>query len=1263
LVLILSIREIRGSLAFLLGERSRQLGLARKSIRGHNARLEQSPRMDASLRGAAGACSVCGEVACCGSAPLGGIAVSDTEKSGAKTAPLPWVILSGLLGVFAVGSPIGEPAAKKKEPEKKEVIAEAAPFQISGKDPLKPVYDFYATHDGKWNPEEDLRRHLHNYQVEFLITTVPDPIDTPYGYAFDQVVDAVQRAVEKKDGYILDRSWLPWEIDKRPKAKTDDKTEPNNYRESYPGVLLFRHGKHTDRKINQPGLCVVFLVGETPLSGLHKRAFTRALKMMASGGQSVTDPVRVIGPYFSGSQTSLQFVVGDWWAGLGDWWAGLGAMLRGNPLFKFDVITGNASAIRTKDFFDLDPYSDGHPNWQPGKFKLTSTVIPTRPIVSAILRYMSKRDGCKSDEPIQSQWSHLPGKVAILAESNTGFGKNITANNKDDVLLLRFPLHISRVKNEYTQAFRKKDEQAGLKNTDTLVPSTLEEPNQSGEGVPSQGGVTTTAINAQALSNILATIGREQCQYVGVVASDTRDKLFLIRLIREYCPDVHVFVTDADQLLLHPDYRYWMRGVIVGSTYPLFGQNQTWVNPDSNERILFANVAAQGCYNATLMHLGLNRHLLEYGPPRFVSTPLDEHGEAQGRQRPPIWISVVSPNGSFVPLQVFTEYEDKEGYVRLNPNVGTPKREVALTYPGALLPFGLALLAFWSALVYFALFTRSSRLFWAPVSTAGDFSLPQLCYRNLLLGSQVVLALPVLALVHTHAQANHFSSIWMSITVGATAAIVVGFLLGMLKPLCWPPSRLMQFAHWLRPRALMGGRLELGAWTFANLALVTIVCGFAVLFLSRFWIHGGPTRRTLFFFRAIDLTSGLSPMTPLLFMSMGFAAWAYFQLKRAHQMDRFTVPPPFPADQGDAPQEGSLSRLNDLDRAVQEEVRHDSLLIRHAKAVIFVTLVLAALGLAIWLQSLPTVEGWSWDGLFYVGFWSLYALTVSILLRLFFLWRHTKRLLDGIALIPMMRSFARLPQKVSEVFGKYLLTKKPKIEHLHLPIHQLRLLAEAVEKTPDAPVELRGLNQISDALDKRLREGLADQSGKTSVRHVERDLRGKLSAVSAGCLAALAPRWNSLPVEEAFGNAPATATPSSEPAWVPLAENVVATQITLYLGQFFAQLRGLLVAAMVCLSFLLLASTSYPFHPEHLLLISLLGLSGAGIAGVFWVLLEMNRDEVVSRVLKTTPGKFSLDSGFIGSFVTYIVPVVGLLTAQLSGSFRWILEPLMRVMK
>ena len=134
---------------------------------------------------------------------------------------------------------------------------------------------------------------------------------------------------------------------------------------------------------------------------------------------------------------------------------------------------------------------------------------------------------------------------------------------------LRFPLHVSRLKNEYNSAARKRTSKAGLPEDDPSLGLLDQGRPGRHEGVPSQGGSTTTADNGRCCRASSQTISREQCRYVGVIASDTRDKLFLIRLIREYCPDVHVFVTDGDLLLTHPDYRYHMRGVIVGSTYPL----------------------------------------------------------------------------------------------------------------------------------------------------------------------------------------------------------------------------------------------------------------------------------------------------------------------------------------------------------------------------------------------------------------------------------------------------------------------------------------------------------------------------------------------------------------------------------------------------------------------------------------------------------------------------------------------------------------------
>src|SRR4029434_7994737 len=122
----------------------------------------------------------------------------------------------------------------------------------------------------------------------------------------------------------------------------------------------------------------------------------------------------------------------------------------------------------------------------------------------------------RHSEPLPWSVYQLPVKVALLAESNTAFGKAFNDVKLDQLITLRFPLHISRVKNEYNSAAKEKDKNAGLCEEDPLLALSINDDQGGAEGVPSQGGSTTTATNGQVLSRILQTISREHCRYVGV---------------------------------------------------------------------------------------------------------------------------------------------------------------------------------------------------------------------------------------------------------------------------------------------------------------------------------------------------------------------------------------------------------------------------------------------------------------------------------------------------------------------------------------------------------------------------------------------------------------------------------------------------------------------------------------------------------------------------------------------------------------------------
>ena len=74
-------------------------------------------------------------------------------------------------------------------------------------------------------------RHNH---IQFLIATLPDPIDSYTGWQFDPMLDAITQAVAADD-YILDRSHFP-DSD----AEEGVAAGPGQQHEVEPGVVVFR---------------------------------------------------------------------------------------------------------------------------------------------------------------------------------------------------------------------------------------------------------------------------------------------------------------------------------------------------------------------------------------------------------------------------------------------------------------------------------------------------------------------------------------------------------------------------------------------------------------------------------------------------------------------------------------------------------------------------------------------------------------------------------------------------------------------------------------------------------------------------------------------------------------------------------------------------------------------------------------------------------------------------------------------------------------
>ena len=513
-------------------------------------------------------------------------------------------------------------------------------------------------------------------RVEFLIATVPDPVDSHVGWEFDGQLSAIQRAIEN-DGYVPDRHWLPWRCGNGDEAKET----ADNHRQQ-PGLLLFRF---RDRVL------VLFLVGETPTTGIHKEAFLHALRFVddwTARTDAKAQPFRVIGPSFSGSAFSLREAIWQWWDGSCQREHGE------QTACDFEIVSGAASGQWVPRILLKAPRFGCA-----GTIFYRTTVIPEDARDAALRRYLASLRGSTDPPPL-----------AILTESGTAFGLkafvpggrggqlppsengapgdgycypsgDTTAKNLLSAIFgsdagpkrnpwdieLPFPLQISRVRSAYARLNRDSKPEEPLEVGGERRPEielALDDDHPAQDVIPSMAPPLTAAGDELALSQMLSTIASEGYEYVGIRATDTRDTLFLARQIRKYAPGVQLVLFTSDILFTHPDYDSALEGTLVLSSYPLFSANELWTQPGQTrpgwqptKRLLFSSERAQGVFNAsiaTLLRLPGHKddgvRPIEYTVPSWASRASTPRPDDE--TTPPLWISAIG-RGGFWPLRYF----------------------------------------------------------------------------------------------------------------------------------------------------------------------------------------------------------------------------------------------------------------------------------------------------------------------------------------------------------------------------------------------------------------------------------------------------------------------------------------------------------------------------------------------------------------------------------------------------------------------------------
>jgi hypothetical protein len=1070
-----------------------------------------------------------------------------------------------------------------------------------------------------------------NWTVESLIVTVPDPVESGLPSVFDDYVDSIEQAVSA-EGYDLDHFYNPWPspeqlareqkgnqpVDTDNTGDSSDESEAEKHLvpvyETEPGLILFRSA-------DERRLLVVFLVGETPTTGIHKAAFENALQQASelppSNRKSIcpndANCLRVMGPSFSGSASSMSLAIAEWSDG----------RPKGSAP-NVEIISGAATAVDQNTFKGLD-------------VTYKTTIVPVEAATNALLLWLNRQGG---------------KGVAILNEENTLFGNlNGGAQPKSlmgpepipDMLRLRYPLHVAEIQ-------RAAERAAQTANTGASTTPSLSNPNLPLDSKESRNRrdllplYSTAETNRQelVLDANMREINQRRISYVIVTATDPADILFLVHWIRQNCPNVTPIVLSADLLYLHTAANPDTRGMIVASTYPLYVQNQLWTT--DRDPIQFSLVTSEGIYNATLKLLDPEAPLLDYAKP-FAP---DSKGH-------PLWISFVGVDQLW-PVTIL-DAKVPAGYMVEYPSVQTAAAATDDELRLYSKPFQLTCL-----LVVLGCF-----LVWSLIAANDTKNLAKGFAPILWLSSKTPASLQQMlgdGVLYEYVVARRRQLILLSAVLFCLLATVAWYF---FLPLGTPVEKLA--AGWIRLAAPLVTVVAVAAgaasiappsrfadppWRiYSRLGLsgfLAVACLIALVVAP-----GDPIKRVFLFLRTADLGSKVSPLVPMLLTYAAALALIFGALRRQALVESRQILTPL-LDFGTE----SFSGVADLERGVRELVGTGAWPWRNYFAVgIPIALVyLLALPFRQFLHS--HVDTVAFKFLFSIVSLAVYIGICLAIVKMLSVWLSVRKLLRRIYTHPSRGGYDAYRQQLHFIKQPAvdLLSKVPAMSQLEVALDQVRrLLATKDDAISCAAPEVK--NRLKST---RTRLKMMLLSVERSVEGIEqaeatdqwrmairwkRKAEERMNVLSHAVAEIFEPMWRTIGTNRLNQRAAKHSRHAADPKSIDtIGEIYVASRVVDFLRQVMPQLESLALTTTLAMLLMLFAVSSYPFPARDDLLWFSWFVVVATVGSMMWMFFSLNRDRVASMIAGTTPGQTDWNSTLVLQVATHaLLPILVLLGA------------------
>jgi hypothetical protein len=478
-------------------------------------------------------------------------------------------------------------------------------------------------------------------------------------------------------------------------------------------------------------------------------------------------------------------------------------------------------------------------------------------------------------------------------------------------------------------------------------------------------------------------------------------------------------------------------------------------------------------------------------------------------------------------------------------------------------------------------------------------------------------------------------------------------------------------------------RAPTAAW--ALLLLIGVATGVALFFVAQMWLRHPPAFALFAFLRGSHLGSGVSPLMPMVFLSIaGFSVmacliWRVFLLEDrplGRLTDRLTEKSPF---LGFEDADGSTSfrgvsreenSIVDLLEGPLERLPGGPYLIGGLVFAFFYFGITR-------LRTAYSVDGLGFDILFMVQAFMVYGVFSLSLLRFVSIWIALRRLLRRLYFHPTRYSYkdiqlASSPHHLDQQNIR-LFEPRPSltaVEYCLATVRQILRIADESDSALSTGVKDKR-EELEDAMrevEAQLTPGLAAEADLDANQRPDRwaavtaraDAQKKMAELSKIVVGIFERVWRlgAKPLSKVVTSGE-EGKPSADERLLAQVELFIAVRVVDFLRQIFPQLMNLVGFSMAGVVAMMLAVSAYPFPASETLLWFGWVVLVLAILTSLSVFVGINRNPILSMITGTEPGHFNWDSAFTLHLLMFgIIPVLTLLGAQyphaLSGTFSWI---------